>query len=211
MSLASAQHDIHISEQALPCCPLLKVPSAWARSFGALIWNLPSKRIHCGFPSALPSLCSRSFSVTAFARSGTSSKQRLPQTLTEKIVQRYAVDLPEGKLVQSGDYINCRPQHCMTHDNTAPVASKFRSMGATRIHNAEQIVICLDHDIQNTSPSNLHKYAQIEVVSCWMGHWSSNHGRSGIRLARQYGCCLGLSCGTLWCNGMPTETYCGRP
>jgi homoaconitate hydratase len=53
----------------------------------------------------------------------------------------------------------------MTHDNSAPVASKFRCMGATRIHNAEQIVICLDHDIQNTSPSNLHKYAQIEAFA----------------------------------------------
>ncbi|KAH0553055.1 hypothetical protein GP486_006751, partial [Trichoglossum hirsutum] len=51
------------------------------------------------------------------------------------------------------------------HDNTAPVSLKFRSMGATRIHNVEQIVICLDHDIQNTSPSNVHKYAQIEAFA----------------------------------------------
>jgi len=38
-------------------------------------------------------------------------------------------------------------------------------MGATRIHNVEQIIICLDHDIQNISPSNVHKYAQIEAFA----------------------------------------------
>jgi len=45
-----------------------------------------------------------------------------PQTLTEKIVQRYAVGLPEGKNVHSGDYVTIRPAKCMTHDNTWPVA-----------------------------------------------------------------------------------------
>ena len=47
-----------------------------------------------------------------------SSKQRLLQTLTEKIVQYYAVDLLEGKLVRSGDYITCRPQHCSRQHRT---------------------------------------------------------------------------------------------
>lgn len=39
------------------------------------------------------------------------------QNLTEKIVQRYAVGLPQGKLVRSGDYVSIKPHHCMTHDN----------------------------------------------------------------------------------------------
>lgn len=39
------------------------------------------------------------------------------QNLTEKIVQAYAVDLPAGKIVRSGDYVSIRPEHCMSHDN----------------------------------------------------------------------------------------------
>lgn len=90
------------------------------------------------------------------------SEKRRPQTLTEKIVQRYAVGLPEGKLVRSGDYISLAPQYCMSHDNSWPIAMKFMSMGATKVHSPEQIVMTLDHDVQNTSPANLQKYRQIE-------------------------------------------------
>ena len=46
---------------------------------------------------------------------------RRPQTLTEKIVQRYAVGLPQGKRVLSGDFITISPRRVMTHDNTWPV------------------------------------------------------------------------------------------
>lgn len=34
-----------------------------------------------------------------------------PQTLVEKIVQKYAVDLPAGAKVRSGDYVMIRPEH----------------------------------------------------------------------------------------------------
>ncbi|KAM0421515.1 hypothetical protein ACHAPT_010689 [Fusarium lateritium] len=36
-----------------------------------------------------------------------------PQTLTEKIVQRYSVGLAPGKKVRSGDYVTLAPEHCM--------------------------------------------------------------------------------------------------
>ena len=39
----------------------------------------------------------------------------LPQTYVEKVVQRHAVGLPEGKVVRAGDYVMIRPQHVMTH------------------------------------------------------------------------------------------------
>jgi homoaconitate hydratase len=48
----------------------------------------------------------------------------VPQTVIEKVVQKYAVGLPEGKFVKAGDYVMIRPQHVMTHDNTGPVISK---------------------------------------------------------------------------------------
>ena len=50
----------------------------------------------------------------------------------------------------------------MTHDNSWPVALKFMSIGATEIYNKKQIVMTLDHDVQNKSESNLKKYRQIE-------------------------------------------------
>ncbi|KAF2770735.1 homoaconitase [Teratosphaeria nubilosa] len=85
-----------------------------------------------------------------------------PQTLTEKIVQRYSQGLPAGKFVKSGDYVTLSPHHCMTHDNSWPVATKFMSIGACKIHDPHQIVMTLDHDVQNKSEKNLKKYEQIE-------------------------------------------------
>ncbi|KAI0323502.1 homoaconitase [Cubamyces sp. BRFM 1775] len=90
---------------------------------------------------------------------------RVPQTVIEKVVQRYAVDLPQNKTVKAGDYVMIRPEHVMTHDNTGPVISKFKSIGATRVHNPKQLVFTLDHDVQNKSSKNLAKYASIEAFA----------------------------------------------
>lgn len=86
----------------------------------------------------------------------------IPQTLTEKIVQRYSHGLAKDKVVRSGDFVTISPHRCMTHDNSWPVALKFMSMGASRIYNPRQVVMTLDHDIQNKSETNLKKYRQIE-------------------------------------------------
>lgn len=94
---------------------------------------------------------------------------RQGQNLTEKIVQRYAVGLPEGKVVHSGDYVSIKPAHCMSHDNSWPVALKFMGLGATKIHDPRQIVNTLDHDIQNGTEKNLTKYKNIE-------NFAKNHG-----------------------------------
>ncbi|KAJ7039568.1 hypothetical protein C8F04DRAFT_1392269 [Mycena alexandri] len=90
---------------------------------------------------------------------------RVPQTVIEKVVQKYAVGLPSGKAVKAGDYVMIRPEHVMTHDNTGPVISKFKSIGATRIQNPVQPVFTLDHDVQNRSAKNLSKYASIEAFA----------------------------------------------
>jgi hypothetical protein len=51
-------------------------------------------------------------------------RPRIPQTVIEKVVQKYAVGLPDGKVVKAGDYVMIQPEHVMTHDNTGPVISK---------------------------------------------------------------------------------------
>jgi homoaconitate hydratase len=89
-------------------------------------------------------------------------KPTTPQTLTEKIVQRFAIGLPEGKAVRSGDYVTIQPAQCMTHDNTWPVATKFMGIGATKIANSKQLVMTLDHDVQNKGEKNIKKYQNIE-------------------------------------------------
>ena len=118
-----------------------------------------------------------------FLSTVTPEHPQVPQTVIEKVVQKYAVSLPSGKVVKAGDYVMIQPEHVMTHDNTGPVISKcgsttisllysfcylthfcgrFNSIGAARIQNTAQPVFTLDHDVQNKSPKNLAKYALIE-------------------------------------------------
>jgi homoaconitate hydratase len=100
----------------------------------------------------------------------------MPQTLIEKIAQKFAVgiDLPTGQAgknheVHAGGYIMIQPAYVMTHDNTGAVIPKFKSIGATKLFNPRQVVHTLDHDIQNKSEKNLEKYKKIEEFSKQMG------------------------------------------
>lgn len=92
-----------------------------------------------------------------------------PQSFIEKVVQRYAVDLKAGHQVVAGDYVSIRPGTVMTHDNTGPCISKFRSIGATKIRDPSQVVFALDHDVQNKSEKNLDKYSRIETFARQQG------------------------------------------
>lgn len=93
-------------------------------------------------------------------------------------MQRYSLGLPKGKYVKSGDYVTLSPHKCMTHDNSWPVALKFMSIGASKIHDPKQIVMTLDHDVQNKSESNLKKYQQIEEFASHQGvdFYPAGHG-----------------------------------
>ena len=86
-------------------------------------------------------------------------------TLVEKIAARHADGLPSGAVVRAGDFVSIRPRHVMTHDNTAAVMPKFKQIGATAISDPGQPVFAIDHDIQNTTPKNLEKYAKIEAFA----------------------------------------------
>ena len=89
----------------------------------------------------------------------------MPQTVTEKIVQRHAVGLPAGHEVRAGDMVTIRPFHVMTHDNTGAVLPKFRAIGGTSVADPEQPVFALDHNVQDVTADNLAKYSKIEAFA----------------------------------------------
>lgn len=91
------------------------------------------------------------------------------QTLVEKIAQRFAFGLGENEQIKSGNYISIKPAYVMTHDNTGAVIPKFNSIGAKELFNPRQVVITLDHDIQNKDEKNLSKYKRIKDFAGLMG------------------------------------------
>lgn len=99
-----------------------------------------------------------------------------PQTITEKIVQRYAVGLAPGKKVKQGDFVTLRPACVMTHDNGWPVAKKFMDIGASKIHDNRQVVMTIDHDVSNESEANLTKYRLLEEFAKKHGCFFSGKG-----------------------------------
>jgi homoaconitate hydratase len=50
----------------------------------------------------------------------------------------------------------------MTHDNSFAVISKWHGLNAKEIHDPEQLVMTLDHDVGNKSKANLDRYSLIE-------------------------------------------------
>jgi homoaconitate hydratase len=86
------------------------------------------------------------------------------QTIVEKIAQTHLAEGPKRPL-RTGDFVSIRPHHVMTHDNTSAVMSKFKGIGAKKIHDSKQLVFALDHDIQNREDSNLAKYRAIEAFA----------------------------------------------
>jgi homoaconitate hydratase len=88
----------------------------------------------------------------------------MPQTIVEKIAQMHMTEGPARPL-RTGDFLSIRPHRVMTHDNTSAVLSKFKGVGATKIHNPQQLVFALDHDIQNQDEANQKKYRAIETFA----------------------------------------------
>jgi len=86
------------------------------------------------------------------------------QTVVEKIAQTHRAEGPTRPL-RAGDFLSIRPDHVMTHDNTAAVMKKFKALGATRVHDPAQLVFAADHDIQNVEESNLAKYRNMEAFA----------------------------------------------
>ena len=92
----------------------------------------------------------------------------MPQTIVEKIAQAHMTDGPKRPL-RAGDFLSVRPFHVLTHDNTSAVMSKFKAIGAKKVHDPRQLVFALDHDIQNHDEANLRKYRSIETFAAEQG------------------------------------------
>ena len=92
----------------------------------------------------------------------------MPQTVVEKIAQAHLAEGPKRPL-RTGDFVSIRPFHVMTHDNTSAVMSKFKAIGAKKIHDSKQPIFALDHDIQNQDEANLKKYRSIESFAAEHG------------------------------------------
>jgi homoaconitate hydratase len=88
----------------------------------------------------------------------------MPQNIVEKIAQTHMAEGPSRPL-RAGDFLSIRPHRVMTHDNTSAVMSKFKGIGAKKIHNSQQLVFALDHDIQNQDEANQKKYRAIEAFA----------------------------------------------
>jgi homoaconitate hydratase len=88
----------------------------------------------------------------------------MSQTIVEKIAQSHLAEGPNRPL-RTGDFVSIRPHKVMTHDNTSAVMSKFKGIGAQKIHDPKQLVFALDHDIQNQDEANQKKYRSIEAFA----------------------------------------------
>jgi homoaconitate hydratase len=93
----------------------------------------------------------------------------MPQTLIEKLAQKYAVGLSPDHEVHAGDYLSIKPAYVMTHDNTGAVIPKFKSIGAKKLFNPRQVVVTLDHNVQDKGEKNIEKYKTIENFAKEMG------------------------------------------
>jgi homoaconitate hydratase len=89
----------------------------------------------------------------------------VPTTFVETVATAHAWGRPDHRPVRAGDLVWLRPDFLMTHDNSSAVLARFRAMGASRVADPGRCVIVLDHDVQNTSPANLAKYAAIDAFA----------------------------------------------
>ncbi|MBO4712145.1 3-isopropylmalate dehydratase large subunit, partial [bacterium] len=62
------------------------------------------------------------------------------QTFAEKIFSKMA-----GRPVVPGTILTIRPDHVLTHDNSAAIYSTFKKMGGKKVDDPNQILIILDH------------------------------------------------------------------
>ncbi len=76
----------------------------------------------------------------------------MAQTFVQKILAKYS----GKKEVKINEIVTIKPDHILTHDNTAAIIGTFNKIGVSKVFNPNQPVIVLDHCI----PAATEKYAQ---------------------------------------------------
>ncbi|KAF4443340.1 homoaconitase mitochondrial [Fusarium acutatum] len=151
-------------------------------------YTSPSARRQYAFHSQLENSSSPHPSAFQYQRAPVVEN---PQTLVEKIAQKHAEGLAPGKKIKAGDYITLAPAKIMSHDNTFPISSKFMKLGASKIYDNRQPVFTLDHDVSNTSESNLRKYSLIR-------EFAEKHGITNYPAGRGIGHQIMIEEGFAW-------------
>ena len=91
---AALAHRIPTLPSTVRCISNLRKPQAELQAFHSQLDNPAAASVLNSFKASSP----------------------VSRTPTEKIVQKHAVGLPDGKFVKSGDYVTLRSHKCMTHD-----------------------------------------------------------------------------------------------
>jgi homoaconitate hydratase len=82
------------------------------------------------------------------------------QTLAEKIAGRHRISGPD-RPPRAGDTVSLRPRQLLTHDNSAAILDRFRQTRAGLVRYPWQLLIALDHDVQNTDRDRLEVWREI--------------------------------------------------
>lgn len=113
-------------------------------------------------------------SIQSQRRLYSESNLGIGQNVTEKILQNFS-DSQLDRPIQAGDFVYVQPWRVMTHDNTAPVISKFNKLykklnvSNPKVFNNQQLMFALDHDVQSLNQANMDKFAKIKQFAQQQG------------------------------------------
>ncbi len=128
----------------------------------------------------------------------------MPQTLTEKLLARAA-----GRdSVMPGDIIIVEPDVVLSHDNTAAIASIFRTLPHGRVKHPDRLAITLDHAVPPPTAKHARNHAEIRQFVQEQG--ISNFFELGRGICHQVLCEEGLIGPGLTLLGADSHsTHCG--
>jgi len=99
----------------------------------------------------------------------------MAQTFAEKIFSQRA-----GKNVVPGTILNIKPDHVLTHDNSAAIFSTFSKMGGKKFADVSQPVIVLDHIVPAASEKAATNHQTVRTLVQEQGISNFYDGGRGI-------------------------------
>ncbi len=87
------------------------------------------------------------------------------KTFAEKALAR-AAGLAE---TTAGQIVDARPDIILSHDNTAPIARIFRTIGVEKVAHPERLAITLDHAVPAPTPVHAKNHAEVRAFVAEQG------------------------------------------